>query len=124
MTVAAVHRFDGSPEYLTEEGCYIVETSNTDDDPGASIARARVPAGATTRWHRLRGTTERYLVIAGQGRVEVGDLGPQVIGPGDAVIIPPLARQRITSVGPDDLIFIAICTPRYRDANYEDLGDL
>jgi len=47
-------------EFYTAEGCYINELSNSDADPEASIARARVRPGVTTRWHCLAGTTERY----------------------------------------------------------------
>jgi hypothetical protein len=50
-------------EYYTEERCYITELSNTPNDPDVSIARARVLPGVTTRWHRLRATTERYLML-------------------------------------------------------------
>jgi mannose-6-phosphate isomerase-like protein (cupin superfamily) len=108
-------------EFHTPEGCFINELSNADADPEASIARARVPPGITTRWHRLNGTTERYVLVSGAGRMEVGNLPPQDIGPGDVVLIPPGCRQRITSVGDEDLVFLAVCTPRYRSEAYEDV---
>jgi len=53
--------------------------------------------------------------------VEVGELPPAAVGPGDVVVIPPLCRQRITNTGNRDLIFLAICTPRFSEAVYEDL---
>lgn len=118
---AAIRRLADHPEYWFDEGCHIVEVSNHDDDPEASIARARVPAGGTTRWHALRGIAERYLVITGRGEVEVGDLPPQAVGPGDVVLIPPGVRQRIANPGPDDLVFFAVCTPRFRVEAYTDL---
>ncbi|HEV7476257.1 MAG TPA: cupin domain-containing protein, partial [Burkholderiales bacterium] len=77
--------------------------------------------GVTTRWHRVKDTAERYVILQGSGRVEVGDLPPQEVGPGDVVLIPPSVRQRIANVGDVDLILLAICTPRFRDAAYEDL---
>ena len=86
-----------------------------------SIARARVRAGETTRWHRVAGTAERYVVIEGTGRVEVGSLPPQDVGVGDVVLIPPSCRQRIANVGDGDLVFLCICTPRFRPEDYEDL---
>jgi mannose-6-phosphate isomerase-like protein (cupin superfamily) len=121
--IPGVKRFAAVREFLTPERCFIVETSNSGDDPDVSIARARVRAGETTRWHRLHATAERYVILEGAGRVEVGGLDAQTVGIGDAVLIPPMCRQRITSIGPEDLVFLAICSPRYRDANYEDLGD-
>ena len=41
------------------------------------------------------------------------------VKPGDVVIIPPMQRQRITNTGAGDLIFLAICNPRFTDACYE-----
>ena len=117
----AVKRLEADKEFFTPELCYIIEVSNSTDDEAASIARARVAPGVTTRWHRLKDTAERYVILQGRGRVEVGDLPPQEVGPGDVVLIPPSARQRIANVGDVDLILLAICTPRFRDAAYEDL---
>jgi mannose-6-phosphate isomerase-like protein (cupin superfamily) len=120
---AAVRRLDPASEYPTSENCAIVEVSNSDADPDLSIARARVAPGAATRWHRLDGIAERYLIISGQGRVEIGALPPASVGPGDVVLIPPLCRQRITNTGKADLIFMAICTPRFKAAAYEDIDE-
>lgn len=108
-------------EFYISEGCFITELSNTPDDPAVSIARARVPQGVTTRWHRVKDTAERYVVLEGKGRVEVGSLAPQEVGPGDVVLIPPSVRQRIANVGQGDLIFLAICTPRFVQEAYEDI---
>lgn len=107
-------------EYFFAEGCFITESWNTALDEAVSVARARVEPGMTTRWHRLHGVTERYLILEGQGRVEVGDLPPEEIGPGAVVLIPPETRQRITNTGHVDLIFLAVCTPRFTLAGYED----
>lgn len=108
-------------ELYIPEGCYITEVSNSSDDPGLSIARARVEPGVTTRWHRLNGITERYYIIQGKGTMEVGELPPQEVAPGDVVLILPRCRQRITNSGTDDLIFLAICTPRFCSEAYEDI---
>jgi mannose-6-phosphate isomerase-like protein (cupin superfamily) len=108
-------------ELHTAEGCYINELSNSDADPEVSIARARVRPRVTTRWHRLAGTTERYVILSGAGKVEVGNLAAQTVSPGDVVLIPPGCRQRITGMGNEDLVFLAICTPRFRPEVYEDM---
>ena len=112
-----------SKEFYTRERCYITELSNTPDDPDASIALARTEPGVTTRWHRLRGTVERYYVVNGRGRVEIGKLPPQEVSAGAIVLIPPMCSQRITNTGSEDLVFLAICTPRFTDDDYEDLED-
>ena len=111
-------------ESYTSEKCYITKLSNTPDDPDVSIARARVEPGVTTRWHRLKGTYERYFIISGRGLVEIGERPPQELSAGDIVLIPPMCRQRITNIGPDDLVFLAICTPRFSRDVYEDVDDV
>lgn len=108
-------------EFFTDEKCYITELSNTADDADVSIAQARLRPGVTTNWHRLNNTAERYYIVSGQGRVEIGELPPQDVNAGDVVLIPPLCRQRITNVGTEDLIFLAICTPRFINSAYEDI---
>ena len=117
----SVKPINPATEFYTPEKCYIIELSNKPDDPDASIARARVEPGVTTRWHRLVGTTERYVIMEGTGQVEVGDLSPQQVGVGDTVLIPPLCRQRISNIGKSDLVFLAICTPGFRAEVYEDI---
>lgn len=105
-------------EYFFQEGCFITELSNGEHDPEVSLAKARVEAGKTTAWHALEGITERYLILNGIGRMEVGDLAPQEVGPGDVILVPPRCRQRITNLGPDDLIFLVICSPRFQPNKY------
>ena len=116
-----VFPFDLHGEFFTPEGCYILELSNSAEDPAASIARARVSPGAATRWHRVRDIVERYLILEGKGRVEVGSLPPREVNPGDVVLIPPYCRQRITNTGEQDLVFLCVCTPRFIPEAYEDL---
>jgi mannose-6-phosphate isomerase-like protein (cupin superfamily) len=118
---AAILRGDAQPEFATGERCHIRELANVPGDAAASIARARVAVGAVTRWHRLRGTAERYVIVEGRGRVEVGALPATDVGPGDVVLIPPDTRQRIANIGAQDLVFLAICTPRFVPDVYEDV---
>ena len=118
---ASVKSLAVAEEYFFEEGCYITELSNSVDDPAVSIARARLAPGQATRWHMLRDTGERYVLLEGRGLVEVGDMQPQEVVPGDVVLIPPSTRQRITSVGQEDLIFLAICSPRFTPEVYIDI---
>ena len=109
-------------EFWTDERCHIRELSNGDHDPEVSVAQARVEPGVTTSWHRLDGITERYCILSGQGRVEVGELPAQTVGPGDLVLIPAGCRQRIHNAGDSDLIFLAICSPRFRREAYRNLS--
>jgi mannose-6-phosphate isomerase-like protein (cupin superfamily) len=114
---------DSGDEYFIDEGCHILELSNTPHDPAVSIARARVGPGVTTRLHRLTGTGERYVILSGRGRVDIDGQPPAVVRPGDVVLIPPGSPQRIRNTGNEDLVFLAICSPRFTAAVYEDLED-
>ena len=115
---------NNADEFYTAEKCYITELSNIPDDPDVSIARARVEPGVTTCWHRLRGIVERYYIIKGKGVMEVGDLSPQEVDIGDIVTIPAMCRQRIKNIGREDLVFLAICSPRFTVEAYEDLEEI
>lgn len=117
----AIKRENKNGEFYITEGCFITELSNSAEDPDVSIARARVEPGVTTRWHRLTGTHERYCIISGHGLVEAGELRAQEVQAGDVVLIPAGCRQRISNKGAGDLIFLAICSPRFISTVYEDL---
>lgn len=117
----AIKVFDSNAEFYTTEKCYINELSNIPEDPDVSIAKARVAPGVTTNWHRLKGITERYVILEGNGLVEIGALPKRALQPGDVVLIPPMCRQRITNTGSQDLLFLAICTPRFLVDCYEDI---
>ena len=120
-TEAEIRPCASAIEFYTEELCHIRELSNIAHDPAVSIAEARVEPGVVTRWHRLAGITERYVVLQGEGRMEAGTLPPRLIGPGDVVIIPPGCPQRIANTGGMDLLFLAICSPRFVPEAYEDI---
>ena len=113
-----VIRPDEAQEYYTEERCHILELSNSSNDGDLSIARARVEPGVTTAFHRVRDTAERYLIQDGEGTVDVEGLEPTAVREGDIVLIPANARQRIHNTGDRDLVFLALCTPRFRPNNY------
>ena len=114
---------DENLEYYFDEGCFILELSNQTADPAVSIARAKVKPGVTTQWHILTTSVERYIVLAGEGLVEIGDLPPQLLKPGDVAIIPAQCRQRITNTSSVDLVFLAICTPRFTPECYQMVSD-
>ena len=118
---AEVRHAVSAQEFATDERCHISEIANDAGDEQVSIARARVEVGVTTAWHRLRGISERYLIISGSGLVEVDGIEPTAVGPGDVVRIPPEAAQRITNSGDADLVFYAICAPPFRDEAYINL---
>ena len=116
-----ISRYDPDSEFLTAEQCHILELQNSADDEGCSIARARVEPGVTTQLHALRGTIERYVILSGEGQVELAGDEPVTVRQLDVVTIPAGESQRISNVGSEDLIFLCICTPRFRQDNYQNL---
>lgn len=115
---AAIKHQNLNDEFYTPELCFVTELSNSPDDSEVSIARIRVEIGVTTCWHQLKGTSERYYILSGIGRMEVGELSPQDVTVGDVVLIPSMCRQRITNIGTEDLVFLAICTPPFLEEVY------
>ncbi|MBV5311383.1 cupin domain-containing protein [Chromatium okenii] len=113
-------RHDPSTEFFTAERCYITELSNSTTDEQLSIASARVAPGITTCWHSLADTVERYVIVSGQGVIEIGDLPPQHLTRFDVAIIPAGCKQRITNTGTIDLLFLALCTPRFLPDSYSE----
>ena len=108
-------------EFETDERCHITEVANDPGDEFVSIARARVEPGVTTAWHKLDNISERYIIVSGQGRVEIGELQPVEVLQGDVVRIPANIPQRITNTGQDDLIFFAVCAPPFEQRRYINL---
>ncbi len=107
------------PESYFEEDCFIAELLNSPDCPGLSIARARVEPGVSTMLHRVRGADEIYYLLSGEGEVEIDGKIIGTMHSGDLLRIPADAAQRITNTGREDLIFLAICAPRFEAGRYE-----
>lgn len=116
-----IKRPNETDEYPTEERCHILELLNESDDSSQSIARARVEPGVTTAWHQLKDTSEVYLIISGQGSVELNEEERHDLNAGDLVRIPPNTPQRIENTGVDDLVFLCFCTPAFGENCYESL---
>jgi mannose-6-phosphate isomerase-like protein (cupin superfamily) len=116
-----VIRYSADNEYFFPEGCFINELSNSPADGDLSIAQARVRPGEGTKWHCLKGRVERYFILQGVGLVEIAGMAAKEVRPGDIVLIPPECPQRIDNLGEEDLIFLALCTPRFQPDAYVEL---
>jgi mannose-6-phosphate isomerase-like protein (cupin superfamily) len=121
--MAFVDRYNPAAEFHTGENCHITELRNSDADADCSIARARVAPGVTTRLHSLERTAERYVIISGSGQVTVGTAAATPVQAFDVVHIPAGVPQQISNTGSEDLVFVCVCTPRFRQENYRDLED-
>ena len=77
-----------------------------------SLAEARLPPGAATRPHYHAATEEIYYVLSGRGRMRIGDQ-ERLVGPGDAIAIPPGSVHTICNIGSETLKFLCCCAPAY-----------
>ncbi len=87
-----------------------------------SIAKVRVLSNSVTKLHSLTETTERYVILAGQAEVTVGNESWRVTV-GDVINIEPSTAQKINNDSSEELHFLAICTPRFKLENYLQLED-
>lgn len=77
-----------------------------------SLAEARVPPGVRTQSHYHPRSEEIYYILSGQGRMFLeGEV--RLVGPGDAIAIPPGQVHSIENVSPEELIFLCCCAPGY-----------
>jgi mannose-6-phosphate isomerase-like protein (cupin superfamily) len=110
-----------SPEFWTDERCFITECLNSEEIEEFSLAIARVRPAVTTQLHCLRDTKEIYIIRKGTGLVLVGQQEFK-ISVGDSVIIPANTPQRITNLSnSEDLEFYCHCSPRFVPEAYENL---
>lgn len=77
-----------------------------------SLAHATVLPGRKSIPHRLR-TSEVYYILGGEGVMHINDEQARVIQ-GQAIYIPPNARQFITATGRTPLRFLCIVDPAWR----------
>lgn len=114
---STVLRFNAAQEHWTRENCGIAELFNEPQERGCSIARASVRPGQSTETHALRGATEWYVIVAGEGEVNVNGIRERV-APFDVVHIPPGVSQQIVNTGAADLIFLCVCMPAFTPECY------
>jgi mannose-6-phosphate isomerase-like protein (cupin superfamily) len=79
-----------------------------------SLAEATLAPGRATQRHYHAQTEEIYVLLEGEGEMEV-DGDRRRVRPGDAVLIPPGARHEIRAAGSSGLRFLCCCAPPYRD---------
>ena len=98
--------------FITADGSEIRSILDRSNAPvlHQSLAEARLSAGASTTRHYHRMAEEFYYVLEGQGWMEVGG-ETALIGPGDAVLIPPGAWHELKAWEP--LRFLCCCSPPY-----------
>ncbi|MGB7086192.1 MAG: cupin domain-containing protein [Phormidesmis sp.] len=102
-------------EFVAGDSTLLRELLHPDKQPldlRYSLAHATLPVGNTSDPHALT-TSEVYYILAGEGDMHIND-ETQRVKPGDAVYIPPNAKQFIHSCGEVPLVFLAIVDPAWR----------
>lgn len=112
-----VYKYQPETGFDTPERCRIVELLNDNDSPDLSIAQASVKPGVKTQLHNLT-VDERYIIVEGEGEVEINEGSPIFVSQYDVVNIPAGTSQRITNTGECDLVFLCICSPRFQPDSY------
>ncbi len=102
-------------EFVAGDGTLLRELLHPDKQAIAlrySLAHAKVPVGQTSTSHALK-TSEVYYILSGQGEMHIND-ECQPVTAGDAVYIPPEAKQYIHNSGSEPLIFVCIVDPAWQ----------
>jgi mannose-6-phosphate isomerase-like protein (cupin superfamily) len=110
-----VQKLQACAEFIAGDGTQLRELLHPDKQPielRYSLAHAIVPVGQTSIPHALK-TSEVYYILSGTGEMHI-DNETQVLEPGDAVYIPPNAKQFIHNSGTEPLVFICIVDPAWR----------
>jgi len=110
-----VRSLNNCAEFVAGDGTKLRELLHPDKqdlDLRYSLAHAVVPVGQVSVPHALA-TSEVYYILSGTGEMHVDDEMRRV-DPGDAIYIPPNARQYIRNIGGDPLVFVCIVDPAWR----------
>ncbi|HIK46642.1 MAG TPA: cupin domain-containing protein [Leptolyngbyaceae cyanobacterium M65_K2018_010] len=113
-----IRKLRDCPEFIAGDGTQLRELLHPDKQDLAlrySLAQAIVPVGQVSIPHALT-TSEVYYILSGQGEMHINDETCRV-EPGDAIYIPPQARQYIHNTGSEPLVFICIVDPAWRQAD-------
>ena len=82
-----------------------------------SLAHAIVKPGQTSQPHKLK-TSEVYYILEGEGIMHIDEETAEVRS-GQAIYIPPKAKQYIKNTGNIDLRFLCIVDPAWRAEDEE-----
>lgn len=113
-----IQRLADCPEFTAGDQTRLRELLHPDKQPVAlrySLAYAVLPVGQTSLPHALQ-TSEVYYILSGRGEMHIDD-AVQVIQAGDAVYIPPQARQFVCNIEAEPLVFLCIVDPAWRAAD-------
>lgn len=106
--------------YPTKDGSEIRELMHPaiHGNAAQSLAEATLPPGTRNLLHRHHRSEELYHIIAGEGRMTLGDeTFPLRVG--DTLCIPPGTPHCIEALGTTALRLLCCCAPAYSHADTE-----
>jgi mannose-6-phosphate isomerase-like protein (cupin superfamily) len=115
MPLVEVRNLEQAEPFTTKDGSTIRELLGLPTSRlvrNQSLAEATLAGGQATARHYHRESEEIYLLLDGDGTIEV-DGQEREVGPGDAVLIPPGAWHTLRA-GPDGARLLCCCAPPYR----------
>jgi len=121
-----IKNLEDCPRFITLDGTEICELLHPDREEveveklflGYSLAHARLGPGEASRPHRLKTSSEVYLILEGRGRMKIDGESAQV-GSGMAIYIPPGSMQHIENLGDGILVFLCLVYPPWREEDEE-----
>src|SRR5512133_233561 len=109
-----IHNLQDAAPFTTKDGSEIREllAHRNSSIRNQSLADARLPVGGATQEHYHEKTEEIYYITHGSGRIQIQGESREV-GPGDAIAIPPGARQKLWNTGSEIMRILCCCAPGY-----------
>ena len=121
-----IKSLDALESFIAGDNTVIKEVLHPKDDSSVdssySLAYATLSAGETSYPHRLRSSTEVYVIVKGEGTVYI-EKEIKKVAVGDIVFIPKNAKQYIENTGTTSLEFYCIVAPPWNKKDevvYED----
>jgi quercetin dioxygenase-like cupin family protein len=104
---------DDAEAFTTKDGSTVRELLGTQHGAAnQSLAEATLEPGQATQRHYHARTEELYVLLEGDGEMEV-DGTTRTVGAGDAILIPPGAWHTLRAGG-DGARLLCCCAPPYR----------
>lgn len=118
--MATVTVYDQTQAFVTRDGSIIRELMHPARHGNVcqSLAEATVLPGTQTTLHRHVRSEELYYIVAGAGRMVLGnDVFPVAVGA--TICIPPGTPHAIANTGTEALRLLCCSAPAYADADTE-----
>ena len=115
-----IRDISGSKEIIAGDNTLLKELFNPVKDDleiRYSIAVGRVQLGGTTYLHRLK-SSEVYFFLKGTAEITINE-ETAIVGASQAVYVPPGASQLVKNVGNDELLFVCIVDPAWKEDDEE-----